>query len=149
MWHLIQGSSGWGDAIVMVPWELWRAYGDLEILRELWPAMVGWLDYAAEGTHAPSPEPGGGPCAPLAHEAFLWDGGFHWGEWLEPGVGDVATALNADQGSVGTAYLHRSGALAATIGAMLGHDRCGAVDELADNSLSARGEPNTSRPMVR
>ena len=32
----------------MVPWELWRAYGDLEILREPWPAMVGWLDYAAE-----------------------------------------------------------------------------------------------------
>ena len=73
----------------------------------------------------------------MAHEAFLWDGGFHWGEWLEPGVGDVATALSADQGSVGTAYLHRSAALAATIGAMLGHGAdAERFDELATNSLS-------------
>ena len=49
MWQHMQGSSGWGDAIVMVPWEMWRAYGDRDVLAELWPSMVSWIDFAADG----------------------------------------------------------------------------------------------------
>ena len=45
-WPHIQGSAGWGDAVVMVPWELYRVYGDRDVLDELWPAMVRWVDYA-------------------------------------------------------------------------------------------------------
>ena len=47
LWQHMQGSSGWGDAIVMVPWEMWRAYGDSDVLAELWPSMVSWVDFAA------------------------------------------------------------------------------------------------------
>ncbi len=47
LWTSRQGSSGWGDAIVMVPWEMWRAYGDEDVLAELWPPMVAWVDFAA------------------------------------------------------------------------------------------------------
>ena len=53
------------------------------------------------------------------HEAYLWDSGFHWGEWLEPGGGEWGSA---DQGHVATAYLHHRALLAARIGRMLGHD---------------------------
>jgi hypothetical protein len=28
----LNGSAGWGDAIVIVPWELYRAYGDVQLL---------------------------------------------------------------------------------------------------------------------
>ncbi len=139
IWRMLQGSSGWGDAVVIVPWELWRAYGDDGVLSELWPSMVGWLDYAATmartrrhpGREADRP-------VPLPHEAFLWDGGFHWGEWTEPGVDDVAAELSSDQGSVGTAYLCRSATLAARIGQLLGHhDDAQRFAELAANAQSA------------
>ena len=46
-WLGLQGSSGWGDAIVMVPWEMWRAYGDRDVLVEMWPHMVSWVEFAA------------------------------------------------------------------------------------------------------
>ena len=31
----LNGSAGWGDAIVLVPWELFCEYGDVDVLREL------------------------------------------------------------------------------------------------------------------
>lgn len=39
----LNGSAGWGDAVVIVPWQLYLAYGDPGILEELWPAMTAWL----------------------------------------------------------------------------------------------------------
>jgi hypothetical protein len=45
MAHL-NGSAGWGDAVVIVPWELYRTYGDERILAEMWPSMTAWLDRA-------------------------------------------------------------------------------------------------------
>lgn len=46
------GSAGWGDAIVMVPWEIHLATGDTVILEENWDAMNRWLGFvrrSAEG----------------------------------------------------------------------------------------------------
>ena len=83
----MNGSAGWGDAIVLVPWELYEEYGDTAALAEIWPAMVRWLDRVermasrARGT----PTRVERNAEPLPHEQYLWDTGFHWGEWLEPG----------------------------------------------------------------
>lgn len=38
-------SAGWSDAIVLVPWRHFLAYGDLSILEENYKAMKGWVDY--------------------------------------------------------------------------------------------------------
>ena len=101
------GSAGWGDAVVLVPWELSEEYGDTSVLEELWPAMVAWLDraerMATQGRHpdrvARRPEA-------AAHERFLWDTGFHWGEWLEPegAPSDFAAFIAADKADVATAF---------------------------------------------
>jgi alpha-L-rhamnosidase len=137
-WLDMQGSSGWGDAIVIVPWEMWRAYGDEDVMVEMWPHMVSWIDFAAtaarqhrhESRVAARPEP-----AP--HEQYIWDGTYHWGEWIEPGA-EPHDHLRRDQGSVGTAFLHHSAALAARIGRMLGHDaEAERLEELAANVLQA------------
>jgi alpha-L-rhamnosidase len=121
----LNGSAGWGDAAVIVPWELYRAYGDVQILAELWPTMVGWLDRAermardqrhpARAARRPEPAP---------HEQFLWDTGFHWGEWLEPGVGvdDFDAFVAADKGDVATAHLAHSAGLMAGIAGLLGRE---------------------------
>ncbi|WP_448628346.1 family 78 glycoside hydrolase catalytic domain [Geodermatophilus sp. URMC 64] len=121
----LNGSAGWGDAAVIVPWEIHRAYGDVQVLDELWPTMVRWLDRAeqmAAGQRHPSraerrPEP-----AP--HEKYLWDTGFHWGEWLEPGSGPAPMdeLIAADKGDVATAYLAYSAGLMARIAHLLGKD---------------------------
>ena len=62
----LQGSSGWGDAIVMVPWELYRVYGDRDLLAEFWPAMVRWVDYAATRANPSLPRPCGSATGPSA-----------------------------------------------------------------------------------
>ena len=138
LWRSMQGSSGWGDAIVIVPWEMWRAYGDAEVLAELWPNMVAWVDFAATTarTQRHSARAAARP-EPAPHEQYLWDGGYHWGEWLEPGVVEHEH-MTKDHGSVGTAFLHRSAGLAARIGRMLGHDaEADRFDELAADALDA------------
>ncbi len=39
------GSAGWADAGIIVPWTLWRVYGDRRILERHWKAMTAWLDW--------------------------------------------------------------------------------------------------------
>jgi alpha-L-rhamnosidase len=137
-WLDMQGSSGWGDAIVMVPWEMWRAYGDRDVLAELWPHMVSWVDFAATAARLHRHESRVEACPEAAaHEQFIWDGTYHWGEWIEPGA-EPDDHLRRDQGSVGTAFLFHSAGLAARIGRMLGHQADAArLEELAANVLAA------------
>ncbi len=121
----LNGSAGWGDAVVMVPWVLYRAYGDEGVLAELWPAMVGWLDRAERmARDQRHPDRATARPEPAPHEQFLWDTGFHWGEWLEPGVdiGDFGAFVAADEGDVATAFLAHSAGLMARIAAVLGRD---------------------------
>lgn len=39
------GCGGWGDAAVIVPWQMYLAYGDVRILEENYDMMVSWVDY--------------------------------------------------------------------------------------------------------
>ena len=39
------GCDGWGDAAVIVPWELYLAYGDIRILEENYEMMQQWIAY--------------------------------------------------------------------------------------------------------
>lgn len=129
------GSAGWGDAIVAVPWEMYRSYGDVEILSENWDAMRRWVDWALSNARTARHHSRQQRSAePAPHEQYLWDGSFHWGEWCEPKELDEAgnpidpvqqnpmAWFMADKGEVGTAYLHRSAKTLATIAGVLGHD---------------------------
>ncbi len=39
------GAAGWADAGIIVPWTIWRVYGDRRIIERHWNAMVAWLGY--------------------------------------------------------------------------------------------------------
>ncbi|WP_228479432.1 family 78 glycoside hydrolase catalytic domain [Microbacterium atlanticum] len=130
---MMTGSSGWGDAIVAVPWEMYVSYGDESVLAENYDAMVRWVEWAlaqargsrhhARAQASPDPEP---------FEEYLWDGTFHWGEWTEPKQRDAdgnfidpikhnpMAWFMADKGEVGTAFLHRSTSTLARIAEILG-----------------------------
>ena len=117
----LNGSAGWGDAAVIVPWELFCAYGDVQVLDELWPTMVRWLD-RAERMAREQRHPARSERRPeaAAHEPYLWDTGFHWGEWLEPGEGPgpMDAFVAADKGDVATAFFAHSARLMGRIAAL-------------------------------
>jgi alpha-L-rhamnosidase len=46
------GAAGWADAGVIIPYTLWRVYGDRRLLERHWPAMVKWVDWIER--HNPS-----------------------------------------------------------------------------------------------
>ncbi|WP_201455713.1 alpha-L-rhamnosidase [Tropicimonas marinistellae] len=71
------GSTGWGDVITVMPWQLYLHYGDTQVLRECFPAMVKWVDYLW-----------GLSDGPIIQPSSVWGGhGFSFGDWLQP-VGD-------------------------------------------------------------
>ncbi|MEU4164811.1 family 78 glycoside hydrolase catalytic domain [Actinoplanes sp. NPDC026670] len=140
----LNGSAGWGDAIILVPWELYQEYGDTTILTEMWPHMVAWLDRAER----------------MATN-HLWNTGFHWGEWLEPGAEptDFAAFIAADKSDVATAYFAWSTRHAARIAEILGHTTAAhRYTALADHITTAwqtafitgdRITPHTQANLVR
>ncbi|MCX7520769.1 family 78 glycoside hydrolase catalytic domain [Microbacterium sp. STN6] len=132
------GSAGWGDAAVLVPWELWRSYGDIEILARQLPSMRRWVDYAAGcAASARHPERAARRPHPSDHEQYLWDSGFHFGEWLEPGV-EPNPDPTVDHGIVATAFLHRSAHLVARAAALLGDAATAAhYDAIAEGARQA------------
>lgn len=130
---MMTGSSGWGDAITFVPWEMYTAYGDAGVLEENWDAMVRWVEWelgaARANRHHSRVERS---AEPQPHEEYLWDGTFHWGEWTEPvAKAEDGSRLDpiktnptawfmADKGEVGTAYLYRSTRILADAATVLG-----------------------------
>lgn len=135
---LSAGSAGWGDAAAIVPWELWRAYGNRDALAEQLPAMRRWVDYAAGRAAADRhPDRVAKRPEPTADEGYLWDTGFHFGEWLEPGVAPNPDPAG-DHGIVATAYLHRSALLAARTAGVLGEPELETTyDEIAAGARRA------------
>ncbi len=151
-WTELQGSAGWGDAIVHVPWELYRATGRTDWFEPLFDAMRRWVDFASDraatGRH---PDRAARRPEPAAHERFLWDSGFHFGEWNEPERPQVdedstegtVTKLQdvliaQDHGPTATAFLHRSAAQLAEIAKLLDRPEVSAqYAELATNAKRA------------
>jgi alpha-L-rhamnosidase len=105
---ILNGSAGWGDVIVQAPLAAYRAYAKTEALEECFDAMLKWIGYglrsAEEGRHVDRTG------EPKPHEKYLWDTGYHWGEWFEPGVpaGNPFTFTSLDRSEVASAYLYRS-----------------------------------------
>ena len=132
------GSAGWGDAAVLVPWEMYLAYGDHGLLKRQWPSMVAWVDRAVRmASHGRHPDRVAARPVPELHEEFLWDTGFHFGEWLEPGVQLSWEELQqADFSAVATAYLRLSSGLLSRIATILGEHQ--AADRYRAVSAGAR-----------
>ncbi|MBT1170618.1 alpha-L-rhamnosidase [Bifidobacterium sp. SO4] len=61
-------ACAWGDAAVIVPWNVYQATGDTEMLRRQINSMIAWVDCMDN----------------LAGDSHLWRGGFQFGDWLDP-----------------------------------------------------------------
>ena len=134
--NLLQGSAGWGDACILVPWALYEAFGDKEILEENYDMMVRWLHFVEKRAHKTRPHNLLNP-----HHKYLADEGFHFGEWCQPDVDNGAAmkkTMMSGAPEVATAYYFRSASLLSQIARIL--DRPEDADhfaELAENVKKA------------
>ncbi|WP_228479344.1 family 78 glycoside hydrolase catalytic domain [Microbacterium atlanticum] len=99
--------AAWADAATVVPWTMYRAYGDLGILRTQFESMAAWVD---EVTAA-------------AGEDRIWSKGFQFGDWLDPTApAGRPEAAQTYPEIVATAYFARSSRIVADAAALLGRD---------------------------
>jgi alpha-L-rhamnosidase len=104
------GSTGWGDAIAMVPWQVYLHYGDTEFLAETLPAMVKWVDFIWSISNGPIVKP------PRA-----WGGrGFTFGDWLQPGGPSAKPLPTISDDAAATMYLFITSSLVARIAGIVG-----------------------------
>lgn len=63
------GCSAWGDAAVIIPWNMYLQYGDVSILKQNYDTMKAWVDYIKTEEEK-------------SNGNRLWFTGFHYGDWL-------------------------------------------------------------------
>ena len=123
-------SCGWGDAILIVPYAVYRAYGDKEILSENYDAMTKWMNYIKDRTENHHPDAySTWDDAHKERSKYLWNTDFHFGDWLVPsmvlGNPDGAAMLNtalATKDYVAPAYYAFSAKNMSEIAAVLGKE---------------------------
>ena len=59
------GSAGWADAATIIPWNMYLVYGDRKILEDQYESMKSWVGFMTANS-----------------KDFLWNKGFHFGDWL-------------------------------------------------------------------
>jgi alpha-L-rhamnosidase len=132
----IESGAGWADAAVIVPWRLFREYGDRRLLEEQWPSMSAWVDYAArKAREQRHPDRIAARPVAAAHEEYILDSGIGGVEWLEAGVTnleELTAASNTENSDLATAYFHYSARLLAEMARVLGR-----VDEVRYSALAA------------
>ena len=76
----ITGVAGWSDAIVWVPYEMYQVTGNRLVLKENYQAMEKWAEYIIRTAD----EKRSDYQIPEEYDKYLWNTGFHFGEWLIP-----------------------------------------------------------------
>lgn len=106
------GSTGWGDAISIIPWTLFVHYGDRAILEEAFTAMTRWNDYVWAISDGPVVRPPSG-----------WGAkGFSFGDWLQPQNDHLKAVPTMGDDAAATIYLYISSEQISRIAAIIGRD---------------------------
>ncbi len=113
-------SAVWGDAACIIPWNVYRFYGDRQILEESYAGMKAWVDYITRvdgGSHR-------------------WRTVFHFGDWLALDNPDPneKTLGGTDNGLIADTYYRYSAMLTARAARVLGKTE----DEKRYDALSDR-----------
>lgn len=89
-------SCGWGDAVLTVPYSVYKAYGDKQILFDNYEAMKKWLHYIENRAENFHPEEyASWDENHKKRSRYLWNTDFHFGDWLIPSMVLNNTDANA------------------------------------------------------
>lgn len=79
-------SAGWSDAAVIIPWRLYEAYGDIQILEENFEMIQNYMASVEALTAELPVDYDGMDDRRKAVQKYLWNTGFQYGDWLMPSV---------------------------------------------------------------
>lgn len=131
LFKLLEGSAGWGDAAVIIPWTLYEIFGDKRILEEQYESMKAWVEYERKSARRTHWRKWINPFYWFSFNRikaakYIWDTKYHWGEWLEPDIPirqvftEILKNLVFSQPLIATAYYAYSTRLLAKTAAVLG-----------------------------
>ena len=115
-------ACAWGDAACVIPWVVYRFYGDKSILEGQFDSMKGWVDHIYG----------------LEQNDQGWRKHFHYGDWLAlDGPGGIDGVMGATENAfIALVYLRYSAQLTAKAAAVLGKaEEERYYSELADKML--------------
>ncbi len=99
------GATGWADAAVVVPWNLYLTYGDTRILETQYESMKAWIAYMKG----------------RAGDDLIWRGDSHFGDWLAYATTNADyPGATTDKDLIATAYFAYSTSLVQRIASILG-----------------------------
>ncbi|MBE6835155.1 MAG: alfa-L-rhamnosidase [Ruminococcaceae bacterium] len=113
-WEM-HNAAGWGDAAVIVPYRMWKIYGDKSFITDNLDLILGWGNFtkkaAADKEEKKRVLSEGDsekikyyvPASP--YENYVVESGYHWGEWCEPDI-DFISEMYLPKPELTTAYLH-------------------------------------------
>ena len=107
------GSSVWGEAATVIPWNVYLHSGDKRILENQFESMKAWVDYIWEADEAD-----GG--------RRLWMRGFHFGDWLalDNFAHPDSNFGGTDSFFIASAYYYYSASLVTKAAHVLGKEAC-------------------------
>jgi alpha-L-rhamnosidase len=107
-WSDGTAAAGWSDAAVIIPWTIYQNYGDIRILEQQYESMKAWVNYIKV-------QAGG---------RYLWDTGFHFGDWLAFATtrSDYPGATT-DKDLIATSYFYYSTTLLQKTAVLLGKEK--------------------------
>ena len=148
----LNGSVGWADAAVIIPYTLWKTYGNERFITENLPLMLAWREYVMHAAadksiyQMPDAHPMKAAMGPYLlgdtpYAKYIVESGFHWGEWSEPaGVldHDIITEMTRPKQEENAAYMHYSmGMLSEMLDAVSRHEEAALCREYADGAKEA------------
>ena len=96
-------SCGWGDAIIEVPWVLYQQYGDISFLTDNYDAMKKWIGYVEkEASEGRTDDYEKMPLSQQERQPYLWNTGFHYGDWSYPSCRNEKGETDNLQSSINT-----------------------------------------------
>lgn len=123
-------STGWAEACIVVPYTLYKVYGNQEILKEYYPVMKRWMQYAQSRAENGSPE----QFERQAHKTprqiennrYLWNTDWHFGDWMIPSISSKGPRGGVDGARItkeliASIYYGYSAGLMAQIAQILGN----------------------------
>lgn len=103
------GSSVWGDAATIIPWNLYMESGDISILEEQYESMKSWVEYIRD----------------FDGDEHRWKDKFHYGDWLAldcPYEGNEQVRGGTDEGFIAEIYYRKSALILAKTAKLLGKE---------------------------
>ncbi len=101
------GATGWADVVAIIPWSVYKVYGDKRILETSYPAITKWVKYMTN----------------RAGDDYLWMGDPHFGDWLAfaSNRSDYPGATT-DKDLIATAYFYYTTNLTSKIASIIGKE---------------------------